>query len=149
MVWGSFSAAGLGSLHRISGTKDQYVYLEILQNVGIPCARRLLGDKLIYQQDNDPKHRAKRVRKYFSYSPNNIMDLPSQSPDLNPIEHFWGDLDRGLRSTTKSPTSADALFERIRMLWECTSQETVQKLVASMPSGVQEAIKNQGGPISY
>jgi len=77
------------------------------------------------------------------------MDWPSQSPDLNPIEHLWDDRDRRLRSTTKPHTSADAFFERIRMLWESKSQETVQKLVASMPSRVQEVIKNQGGPISY
>jgi len=72
------------------------------------------------------------------------MDWPSQSPDLNPIEHLWDDLDRRLRST-RIPTSADALFERIRMLWEPTSHETVQKLVASMPSRVQEVIKTKAG----
>jgi len=77
----SFSAAGLGSLKHISGPMDQYVYLEFLKNVGIPCARRFLGDKLTYQQDNDPKHRAKRVRKSFSHSSINIMDWPSQLPD--------------------------------------------------------------------
>jgi len=77
------------------------------------------------------------------------MDWPSQSPDLNPIEHLWDDLDRRLRSNTKLHTSADALFKRIWMLWESTSEETVQKLVATMPNGVHEVIKNQGGPISY
>jgi hypothetical protein len=66
MVWGSFSAAGTWSLHRISDIMDQNVYFDILNNVGIPCARRYLRDKLIYQQDNDLKHTAKRVRKYFS-----------------------------------------------------------------------------------
>ena len=66
MVWGSFSAAGTWSLHRISDIMDQNVYINVLRNVGISCARRLLWDKLIYQQDNDLKHTAKRVRKYFS-----------------------------------------------------------------------------------
>ncbi len=48
MVLGSFSAAGVGSLHRISGIMDQNAYLDIVKDVEIPCARRLLGDKLIY-----------------------------------------------------------------------------------------------------
>ena len=76
MVWGSFSGAGIGSLHRISGIMDQNVYLGVLRNIAIPCARRLDGEIFIYQQDNDPKHTAKRVKKYFSDSSITLPFVP-------------------------------------------------------------------------
>ncbi len=47
---------------------------------------KLIGRHFIVQMDNDPKQRAKATQECLKVSKWNILQWPSQSPDLNPIE---------------------------------------------------------------
>jgi hypothetical protein len=81
MLWGCFSAAGTGSLVRIKGVQ----YREMLDENLLQSTQDLrLGQRFIFQQEHDPKHTAQTMQEWLWDKSLNVLECPSQSPDLKP-----------------------------------------------------------------
>lgn len=84
MGGGYMSAKGPGNLHIIDSTTNQKVHLDILkqstEKFGIERAFK-------FYQDNEPKHKAHKVKVLFYNCPK-VIETPPQSPDLYFIENL-------------------------------------------------------------
>ena len=64
MLWGCFSSSGTGNLVKVQGIMKKEDYISILEkNVKESAERLQLINNWKFQQDNDPKHTAKIVRR--------------------------------------------------------------------------------------
>lgn len=142
MLWGCFSSRGMGPIHRVNGIMDRNVYLNILETVLYPFARSTFGRSFIVQQDNDPKHCSRLVKQWFDRRRVTLMNWPSQSPDLNPIEHMWEELERRLRH--KRAKNADEKYQQLKEEWERIPQAVIDALIESMPRRCQAVIDAKG-----
>lgn len=148
MVWGCFAAHGVGSLIMVDGIMEQVQFRDILSTYMLPSAENLFGmGEWIYQQDNDPKHTAIMTQNWFIEKACPIMEWPSQSPDLNPIENLWTILDN--KCQNRNPQNEAELLEMLQTAWYDLAPEILDKLVCSMPRRCAAVIENDGYPCKY
>lgn len=148
MVWGCMSASGVGNLVIVEDTMDQYKYIEILKNNLQASANKMgLGRNYIFQQDNDPKHSSLNAKLWILYNTPEYCKTPPQSPDVNPIEHLWDELERRIR--LQNISSLSHLREVLQTEWALITPDVTKKLVQSMPKRLEEIIKSNGNPTKY
>ncbi|KAG2468183.1 TC1A transposase, partial [Polypterus senegalus] len=151
MLWGCFSAAGTGRLVRIKGKMTAAMYRDILDENLLQSALDLrLGRRFIFQEDNDPKHIAKICfprKEWLQDNSVNVLEWPSQSPDLNPIEHLWRDLKMAVHR--HFPSNLMELERCCKEKWAKLAKDRCAKLVASYLKRLEAVIAAKGALTKY
>ncbi|KAK6748551.1 hypothetical protein RB195_001278 [Necator americanus] len=138
---------GVGPLRRIHGSLDRYGYEKILETTMRPFALQIISRGFIFQQDNDPKHTPSYIRDWFNRRHVEVLDWPSQSPDLNPIEHLWEELEPRMKGK-KARNSAEK-FAQFEEAWNAIPQSCLDNLLDSMPRRCQAVIDAKGFATKY
>lgn len=148
LVWGCFAWSGVGNLVPINGIMTADVYIDIInENLEESLLKVGLENDFIFQQDNDPKHTARKSLAFFRSSRIKLLDWPAQSPDLNPIENLWSILDQNVDKG--DVTSKEKLLDALRETWDKIDEQQIRNLVESMPRRLQAVIEAKGGHTKY
>ena len=148
MLWGCFAAGGTGALHKIDGIMRKENYVDILKQHLKTSVRKLkLGRKWVFQMDNDPKHTSKVVAKWLKDNKVKVLEWPSQSPDLNPIENVWAELKKRVRA--RRPTNLTQLHQLCQEEWAKIHPTYCGKLVEGYPKRLTQVKQFKGNATKY
>ena len=150
MVWGGISMEGRTDLYRLeNGSLTAIRYRdEILEPMVRPYAGAV-GPGFLLMHDNARPHVARVCRQYLEDEGIDTIEWPSRSPDLNPIEHLWDIMFQSIRRRQVAPQTLQELTDALRQIWEDIPQDTIRRLIRSMPRRCQACIQARGGHTRY
>jgi transposase len=100
----------------------------------------------ILQQDNDPKHKANKTKRWLDdHTQAWMKDWPAGSPDLNPIENIWSMI--ADKISANHCISLNSLKRIITKTCNNFPDEMIEKTIKSLPKRLRKIIKSNGETI--
>ena len=150
MVWAGISHVGKTNLIIVNRNLNPQRYRdEILAPVVIPYIQA--NHNAISQQDNALPHTAGLTTQYLQENNINVMDWPSKSPDLSPIEQIWDllQLDRRVRQRPAQPRILRQLEQALCNEWQNIPVNMIRWYLRSMNQRCRAVINAAGGHTRY
>lgn len=118
----------------------------VLQPAAIPHIRANRG--MVLMQDNATPHTARTTQQMIQGHKIRLLDWPPCSPDVNPIEHVWDEIDRRVRQLPQPQNLAELERDLINT-WNNLPQRVLCNYVNSMRSRCLAVIRANGGHTRY
>lgn len=102
---------------------------------------------MILMQDNAPSHASRYSKEWLGtkgFKNDSLMEWPANSPDLNPIEHFWSILKASVYKDGKQYGSKKDVWAAIQKATKDIKPETVGKLTKSVDRRLLEVLQTKG-----
>ena len=149
-AWGCFSAHGPGYMAMFDGSLDAAGLRDIFRDYLLPTVKEHFDEGADWWllHDNDPgRHHSQLLRTFMHNNYIRPLDFPPYSPDLNPIENLWADMDK--RMDSSAADTKEELEKLVADTWAATSKEYLRSLALSMPHRIQQVIDRNGEYTDY
>ena len=148
MVWGAISSKGVSQLKLVNGTMNSKAYQDnIINDIKLQCECIMFPNKYyIFQQDNAPCHNSASTRAFIRDRGVDLLEWPSNSPALSPIETVWSIVKRRIG---RMPNKKADLWRQAQHIWYSIKREDLKALYSSMPDRIQAVIKAKGDVTKY
>lgn len=145
MVWGGICGGKWTTLSTIPGTLNSEGYQQVLRDHFLPFK----GPNESLMQDNASVHTSASTKRWLNSSNVDMVEWPSRSPDLNPIENVWGILVRRVYAEGKQYENLRELQNAIEVCWQDMRAEEIQNLTNSMCNRIFTCIRRNGRHVDY
>uniref|UniRef100_A0AAZ3Q9Z9 Tc1-like transposase DDE domain-containing protein n=1 Tax=Oncorhynchus tshawytscha TaxID=74940 RepID=A0AAZ3Q9Z9_ONCTS len=97
--------------------------------------------------DNDLNHTSKVVAKWLKANKVKVLEWPSQSPDINPLEILWAELKKRVRA--RRPANLTQLHQLCQEEWAKICLTYCGKLVEGYPKRLTQVKQLKGNATKY
>lgn len=149
MVWGGISYDGTTELHVVEGNMTGILYRDTVLDPIVRLFAGAVGENFVLMDDNARPHRARIVNEYLQEQGIERMDWPALSPDLNPIEHAWDELQRRLSARDHQPGTRRELAAALIEEWSRIPLSRIRNLIRSFPRRCRAVVAARGGHTLY
>jgi len=153
MIWLAATVDYKSNLVVLDGNNlNAQKYKGILATNLLPLKNRVANryhDNAIFQQDRASPHTAHSIFEWLEERNIEILDWPSRSPDMNPIENVFGMLSRAVYDEGRQFNTVHELTEEIQHCWANMNQALIKNAIRSMSERIFELIEKHGKPTHY
>ena len=129
MIWAGITTQNRTNLVLVNGTLNATRYQQ--NKLATECRQFINqhGPAITFQQDRP--HTARATQAFLQQNSINVLSWSSKSPDLDPIEHIWDELDRQVRLRPNGP----ATLGSDHLIFMGGGRKTLPKKIPAVISG--------------
>lgn len=143
--WGAISPQGVTSLHIYKGTLNTDTYCDILEEHKHEMDQ-MFPRGYNFQHDSLPAHVA--AEDWMLEQNFDLVDFPTYSPDLSPIENVWSTLKEAV--AVDNPKTEKQLRKSLLKNWDIvTNVNNLQPYFESLYNRYGECIDQKGNKLDY
>lgn len=149
MFWGSIMIGDKTPLVPLRQSLTGPRYVDLVLEPIVRLWRGAVGDNFVFMHDNAPPHTSRVATEFLEREAVTVLEWPASSPDLNPIEHVWDCVKKGIRARRNAPGNVEQLIPAAQEEWANVRQEQVDTLIRSIPRRIAACIRARGGNTDY